>query len=74
MPTQPDITWVLPLDRANLILTILADRKLSEVIDLFMDLQRQAQSQLQGQGQGQPGMMPGMPVPERARPNGGMES
>lgn len=46
-PTEPEITWTLPMTQANMVLGILGDQKFNQVADLIIDLRNQAQAQIQ---------------------------
>jgi hypothetical protein len=68
--TQPEITWTIPLDRANTILSIVAQRPFAEVAEIIGDLQRQAQPQIQQFQREHPQQVFQPPGP---RPNGSTE-
>jgi len=46
---QPEITWTVSMDKANMILSIIAKQPFEVVADLIVELRNQAQSQLQMQ-------------------------
>jgi len=69
MPREPEITWVVPIDKANMILSIIGQRPFVEVADLINDLRQQAASQMQGGG-----AIPPMGEPPRPRANGAVDA
>ena len=74
-PPVPEITWTVTIDRANVILSIIAKRPFEEIADIIMDLRTQAAPQIQKLQQALP-MMTGanMPPPNQAlRANGEIE-
>jgi hypothetical protein len=61
MATQsPSISLTLPLDQANLMLSLLATHPFNQVASLIQEIQRQAESQTQNQTP-----QTGAPMPER---------
>jgi hypothetical protein len=67
MPNEnPNITWNLSLEHANLVLQCLGKQKFDRVADLMIDLRQQAAKNIQTWQEAQKAMQ--MPVPER--PNG----
>lgn len=44
---EPEITWTVPLERANMILSILAKQPFEIISPVMDDLRQQAQSQIQ---------------------------
>jgi hypothetical protein len=57
MPQSPNITWELPIEQANVVLSILGKQPFETVADLIMELRNQAGRQLQALQQ--PGPMNG---------------
>ena len=59
-PNEPEITWTLGMEQANVVLSVLAQQPFERVADLIVELRNQAQAQIQlYQQQQQP---PGMPM------------
>jgi hypothetical protein len=46
-PNEPEITWTLSMDQANLMLSIAAKQPFEQVADLIVELRNQAQAQIQ---------------------------
>jgi hypothetical protein len=46
-PNEPEITWTLPMDQANTILSVLAQQPFERVAELIVELRNQAQAQIQ---------------------------
>lgn len=64
---EPEITWTLPLEKANVVLMLIGKQPFEQVADLIMDLRNQAQAQLQSFQQQQAG---GFEQPALQRSNG----
>ena len=75
MPTDPQITWTISLDQANLIMSIVSDQKFSLVADLIVTLRQQAATQLQQiQAQQSAQMAAQMPPPLPAPKGNGQDA
>jgi hypothetical protein len=46
-PSEPEITWTLPLAQANMVLGYLGEQKFRDVADIIIELRNQAQAQIQ---------------------------
>ena len=57
MPTQPEITVVLPIDQLNTVLDLLGTHPYNQVADLLINIRQQAGQQIQQ-------------MPQQARGNG----
>ena len=47
MPTQPEITVVLPIDQLNIVLGLLGTHPYNQVADLLINIRQQAGQQIQ---------------------------